>query len=101
MVFIIHTDQIAYLNLNLTNSIGPYFHVNGSGDIRPVFGNKEGLGTLYLGATNTFVGDIAVKSGILAITCDQSIPSGSSLILLNGSDIGGAQPDHEEDTSGI
>ncbi len=97
MVFIIHTDQIAYFNLNITNTVGPYSHTSGSGDVRPVFGNKEGLGTLYLGATNTFIGDIAVKSGTLAITCDQSIPSGSSLILLNGSDIGGAD-DHQEDT---
>ena len=97
MVFIIHTDQIAYLNLNLTNSVGSYPHVNGSGEVRPVFGNKEGLGTLYLGATNSFIGDIAVKSGILEITCDQSIPSASSLILLNGSDIGGAA-DQQSDT---
>jgi autotransporter-associated beta strand protein len=97
MVFIIHTDQIAYLILNLTNSVGPYMHVNDSGDVRPVFGNKEGLGALYLGATNTFIGDITVKSGILGITCDQSIPAGSSLILLNGSDIGGAA-DQEADT---
>jgi len=97
MVFIIHTDQIAYLNLNLTNSVGPYSHANGAGEIRPVFGNKEGLGALYLGGTNTFIGDIGVKSGILGITTDQSIPSGSSLILLNGSDIGGGA-DHEEDT---
>src|SRR5689334_18915418 len=84
MVFIIHTDQIAYLNVNLTNSVGPYMHMSGSGDVRPVFGNKEGRGILYLGATNTFIGDIAVKSGILEITCDQSIPNASSLILLNG-----------------
>jgi hypothetical protein len=33
----------------------------------------------------------------LGITCDQSIPSASSLILLNGSDIGGV-PDHIADT---
>ena len=97
MVFIIHTNQIAYLNVNLTNSVGPYMHVSGSGDVRPVFGNKEGRGVLYLGATNTFMGDIAVKSGIFGITCDQSIPSASSLILLNGSDIGGAA-DQEADT---
>jgi autotransporter-associated beta strand protein len=97
MVFIIHTDQTAFINLNITNSVGPYSHDNGAGDVRPVFGNKEGTGILYLGATNTFIGDIAVKSGVLAITCDQSIPSGSSLILLNGSDVGGAA-DHEEDT---
>jgi hypothetical protein len=43
-----------------------------------------------LGADNSFNGDIAVKSGVLGITVDQSIPSASSLILLNGSDIGGA-----------
>jgi autotransporter-associated beta strand protein len=97
MVMIIHADQIAHINLNITNTIGPYTHVNGNGEERPVFGNKEGTGVLYLGATNTFIGDIAVKSGVLAITVDQSIPSGSSLILLNGSDIGGGA-DHEEDT---
>ena len=97
MVFIIHTDQIAHVNLNLTNSVGPYMHLSGSGDVRPVFGNKEGLGVLYFGGTNTFIGDIAVKSGVLGLTCDQSIPSGSSLILLNGSDIGGAA-DQQADT---
>jgi len=97
MVFIIHTNQIAYINLNLTNSVGPYFHVSASGDVRLVFGNKEGDGVLYFGATNTFIGDIAVKSGILGITCDQSIPKASSLILLNGSDIGGSA-DQESDT---
>jgi autotransporter-associated beta strand protein len=97
MVFIIHTGQIAYMNLNLTNSVGPYSHTSASGDVRPVFGNKEGRGTLYLGAANSFIGDIAVKTGVLGITVDQSIPSASSLILLNGSDIGGGA-DQESDT---
>ena len=90
LVLTIHDSQIAYLNLNLTNSVGPYTHTSASGDVRPVFANKQDTGNLYLGATNSFIGDIAVKSGILGITCDQSIPSASSLILLNGSDIGGA-----------
>ena len=97
LVLTIHDSQIAYLNLNLTNSVGPYLHGSYSGDIRPTFANKQSTGNLYLGATNSFIGDIAVKSGILGITCDQSIPSASSLILLNGSDIGGSG-DHVPDT---
>ena len=87
LVFIIHTDQTAYFNLHLTNSVGPF---NTASINRNVFGNKQGTGSLYLGGANTFTGDIAVKSGLLGITVDQSIPSTGSLILLNGSDIGGA-----------
>ena len=87
LVFTIHTDQTAYFNLQLTNSVGPF---NTASINRSVFANKQGTGSLYLGAVNTFTGDIAVKSGLLGITIDQSIPSASSLILLNGSDIGGA-----------
>jgi autotransporter-associated beta strand protein len=94
LVFIIHTNQTAFFNLNLTNTVGPFDTVSIN---RSVFANKEGTGSLYLGATNTFIGDIAVKSGVLGITVDQSIPTESSLILLNGSDIGGA-PDQEPDT---
>src|SRR5690349_20928008 len=86
LVFTIHADQTAYFNLNLTNSVGPF---NTASINRNVFANKQGTGWLYLGATNTFNGDIAVKSGLLGITVDQSIPSASSLLLLNGSDIGG------------
>jgi autotransporter-associated beta strand protein len=97
LVFTIHTDQTAYFNLNLTNSIPPF---NTASINRSVFANKQGTGSLYLGAVNTFTGDIAVKSGVLGITVDQSIPSASSLILLNGSDIGGA-PDHQADTPPI
>jgi len=87
LVFIIHTDQTAYFNLNLTNSVGP---LNTTSINRSVFANKQGTGSLYFGAVNTFAGDIAVKSGVLGITVDQSIPSAGSLVLLNGSDIGGA-----------
>src|SRR5436190_1374447 len=87
LVFTIHTGQAASFNLNLTNSVGP---LNTASINRSVFANKQGTGSLYLGAVNTFTGDIAVKSGVLGITVDQSIPSASSLILLNGSDIGGA-----------
>jgi autotransporter-associated beta strand protein len=87
LVFTIHTDQTAYFNLNLTNSVGPFNTVSIN---RGVFANKQGTGSLYLGALNSFTGDIAVKSGLLGITVDQSIPSAGSLILLNGSDIGGA-----------
>lgn len=94
LVFNIHPDQTAYFDLELTNPVGAFITTNIG---RSVFANKEGTGTLYLGATNSFVGDIAVKSGILGITVDQSIPSSSSLILLNGSDIGGAS-DHLSDT---
>jgi autotransporter-associated beta strand protein len=90
LTFIIHANQIAYFNLNITNPVGPYTHTSASGDVRNVFANKEGIGALYLGAASTFIGDIAVKSGLLGITGDQLIPNGSSLILLNGSDIGGA-----------
>jgi autotransporter-associated beta strand protein len=86
LVFTIHANQTAYFNLNITNAVGAYDTASIG---RNVFGNKQGTGTLYLGATNSFNGDIAVKSGILGITVDQSIPSASSLILLNGSDIGG------------
>jgi autotransporter-associated beta strand protein len=86
LVFTIHTNQTAYFNLNLTNSVGPF---NTASINRNVFANKQGTGSLYLGAVNTFTGDIAVKSGVLGITVDHSIPSGGSLILLNGSDIGG------------
>lgn len=87
LVFTVHANLTAYFNLNITNGVGAYDTASIG---RNVFGNKQGTGTLYLGATNSFNGDIAVKSGILGITVDQSIPSGSSLILLNGSDIGGA-----------
>jgi autotransporter-associated beta strand protein len=87
LVFTIHPNQTAYFNLNITNPVGAFYTATIN---RNVFGNKQGTGSLYLGATNSFVGDIAVKSGILGITVDQSIPSSSSLILLNGSDIGGA-----------
>src|SRR5262249_15676317 len=97
LVFIIHTGQTASFNLNLTNSVGPF---NTTSINRSVFANKEGTGSLYLGAVNTFTGDIAVKSGVLGISVDQSIPSASSLILLNGSDIGGVA-DHESDTPPI
>ena len=95
LVFTIHLNQTAYFNLNMTDSGGvPYY----TGSInRNVFANKEGLGALYLGAVNSFTGDIAVKSGILGVTVDQSIPSASSLILLNGSDIGGPA-DQQSDT---
>jgi autotransporter-associated beta strand protein len=86
LVFTIHTDQTAYFNLNLTNSVGPFNTVSIN---RSVFANKQGTGSLFLGALNSFTGDIAVKSGLLGITVDQSIPSAGSLILLNGSDIGG------------
>jgi autotransporter-associated beta strand protein len=96
LVLTIHTNQVAYLNVVLTNSVGPYTTTFGSGDVRNVFANKQDEGVLYLGATNTFIGDIAIKSGVLAITCDQSIPNASSLILLNDSDIGGA-PDQVQD----
>jgi autotransporter-associated beta strand protein len=89
LVLTIHTNQVAYVNVVLTNSVGPYTTTFGSGDVRNVFANKQDEGVLYLGATNTFIGDIAVKSGVLGIACDQSIPSASSLILLNDSDIGG------------
>jgi hypothetical protein len=94
LVFIIHAGQTAYFNLNLTNSVGAFHTLSID---RDVFANKEGTGSLYLGAVNSFVGDIAIKSGLLGITVDQSVPSASSLILLNGSDIGGAS-DHESDT---
>lgn len=93
-VFIIHADQTAYFNLTLTNTIGAYFTASIG---RPVFANKQGTGVLYLGGTNTFKGDMAIKSGVLGITVDQSIPSASSLDLLNGSDIGGSD-DHIADT---
>lgn len=96
LVFIIHAGQTAYFNLNLTNSVGAFSTESIN---RAVFANKEGTGSLYLGATNTFVGDLAIKSGVLGITVDQTIPSASSLILLNGSDIGGAA-DREADTPG-
>jgi autotransporter-associated beta strand protein len=86
LVFIIHPGQTAYFNLNLTNTVGPFSTASIG---RNVFANKEGTGSLYLGATNSFTGDIAVKGGVLGITVDQSIPGASSLILLNGSDIGG------------
>ena len=94
LVFNIHTNQVAYFNLNITNSVGA-FPTTTLG--RNVFGNKEGYGTLFLGATNTFVGDIAVKSGILGLAVDQAIPNASSLVLLNGSDIGGPD-DQLQDT---
>ena len=94
LVFTIHPNQTAYFNVNMTNTVGPTYTESIG---RNVFVNKQLTGTLYFGATNTFVGDVAVKSGILGITCDQSIPSASSLILLNGTDIGGAG-DHLQDT---
>jgi autotransporter-associated beta strand protein len=97
LVFIIHPGQTAYFNLKLTNSVGPF---NTASINRSVFGNKQGTGSLYLGAVNTFTGDIVVKSGLLGITVDQSIPGASSLILLNGSDIGGGA-DHQADTPPI
>lgn len=87
LVFTIHDQQTAYFNLNMTNTVGA-FPTASIG--RNVFANKQSTGVLYLGAVNSFNGDIAVKSGILGITVDQSIPAASSLILLNGSDIGGA-----------
>jgi len=87
LVFTIHAGQTAYFNLNLTNTVGPFSTASIS---RNVFANKQSTGSLYLGAANSFTGDIAVKSGVLGITVDQSIPSASSLILLNGSDIGGS-----------
>ena len=94
LVFTIHAGQIAYFNLNLTNSVGAL----PTGSIgRNVFANKQSTGALYLGAVNSFIGDIAVKSGLLGITINQSIPAGSSLILLNGTDIGGVN-DHETNT---
>jgi autotransporter-associated beta strand protein len=96
-VFIIHAGQTAYFNLTLTNTVGPFTTVSIG---RDVFVNKQGTGFLYLGGTNTFKGDITIKSGLLGITVDQSIPSASSLVLLNGSDIGGAS-DHESDTPPI
>ena len=94
LVFNIHTNQVAYFNLNITNSVGAFYTATIG---RNVFGNKTGVGALYLGGTNTFIGDIAVKSGILGITVDEAIPGASSLILLNGSDIGGT-PDQLQDT---
>ena len=94
LVFTIHAGQTAYFNLNLTNTVGPFNTVSIN---RNVFANKQSTGSLYLGAVNSFTGDIAVKSGVLGITVNQSIPSASSLILLNGSDIGGTA-DHESDT---
>jgi autotransporter-associated beta strand protein len=97
LVFIIHTGQTAYFNLNLTNSVGA---LDTASINRSVFANKEGTGSLYLGAVNTFKGDIAVKGGLLGITVDQSVPSASSLILLNGSDIGGL-PDQQSNTPAI
>lgn len=97
LVFIIHTNQTAHFNLNLTNAVGPF---NTASINRNVFANKEGTGLLYLGAVNSFTGDIAVKGGLLGITVDQSIPSASSLILLNGSDIGGVA-DQESNTPAI
>jgi autotransporter-associated beta strand protein len=87
MIFDIHTGQTANFNLNMTDSGGTLPYLTESIN-RSVFVNKEGLGALYLGAANTFTGDIAVKSGLLGITVNNSIPSTSSLILLNGSDIG-------------
>jgi autotransporter-associated beta strand protein len=97
LVFTIHAGQTAYFNLNLTNSVGAFNTVSIN---RGVFANKQGTGSLYLGAVNTFAGDVAIKSGVLGITVDQSIPSTSSLILLNGSDIGGAA-DLESNTPAI
>jgi hypothetical protein len=97
LVFIIHAGQTAFFNLNLTNTVGPLHTLSIN---RDVFANKEGTGSLYLGSTNTFLGDIAVKSGVLGITVDQSIPIESSLILLNGSDIGGSA-DQQSDTPPI
>lgn len=95
MVWTIHTAQVAYFNLILTDSGSlPYSTASIN---RSVFANKQDLGTLYLGATNAFSGDLAIKSGILGITVDQSLPSASSVILLNGSDIGGAS-DQMQDT---
>jgi autotransporter-associated beta strand protein len=95
MVFTIHTGLVANFNLNMSDSgTLPYTTASTS---RNVFCNKQDLGTLYLGAVNSFTGDVAVKSGTLGITIDQSIPSASSLDLLNGSDIGGA-PDQIQDT---
>jgi autotransporter-associated beta strand protein len=87
LVFTIHNGQTAYFNLNMTNTVGAYSTASIG---RNVFANKQSTGILYFGAANSFNGDIAVKSGILGITVDQAIPSSSSLILLNGSDIGGA-----------
>ena len=87
LVFTIHDQQTAYFNLNLVNPVGAFYTASIN---RNVFANKQSTGALYLGAVNSFNGDIAVKSGILGITVDQSIPSASSLILLNGTDIGGA-----------
>jgi len=97
LVFTIHPGQTAYFNLSLTNSVGPF---NTASINRSVFANKQGTGSLYLGTVNKFTGDIAIKSGVLGIAVDQSIPSASSLILLNGSDIGGG-PDHQADTPPI
>jgi len=87
MTFTIHTAQVANFNLNMSDSGTLPYTTASTG--RSVFFNKEDLGALYLGAVNSFTGDVAVKSGILGITVDQSIPSASSLDLLNGSDIGG------------
>lgn len=87
LVFTIHDQQKAYFNLNMKNSVGA---VATASIGRNVFANKQSTGALYLGAVNSFNGDVAVKSGLLGITVDQAIPSASSLILLNGSDIGGA-----------
>jgi hypothetical protein len=87
LVFTIHDQQTAYFNLNMKNSVGALATASIG---RNVFANKQSTGLLYFGAVNSFNGDIAVKSGILGITVDQSIPGASSLILLNGSDIGGA-----------
>ena len=95
LAFTIHTAQILNLNLNMSDSGTLPYTTASTG--RSVFCNKQDLGTLYLGAVNSFTGDVAVKSGILGITVDQSIPSASSLDLLNGSDIGGA-PDQISNT---
>lgn len=95
LTFNVHSGQTAYFNLNMTDSGGVPYNTASIG--RTVFANKEGLGALYFGAVNSFTGDIAVKSGLLGVTTDQSIPSSSSLILLNGSDIGSA-PDQISNT---
>jgi len=95
MVWTIHTSQVAYFNLTLTDS-GSLPYATASIN-RNVFANKQDLGTLYLGAINSYTGDLAIKSGTLGITIDQSLPSASSLILLNGSDIGGSA-DQMQDT---
>jgi len=53
--------------------------VSGSGGL-----TKIGLGTLALGATNTFSGQVACNAGTLAVGSDDRLGSGGNEVLLNG-----------------